>query len=140
MENARTQKAGTSAMNKRHSTTGKFSGTDNPRELRAIHALMRRPMPREHLDREVGCSNGPDLISNLRAKGLEIPCTRVPDLDRDGLPIRRGVYSLVPSDARKLNVWLSSRQKGFISPDLAMLLAFAVTILIRWFPQGAATI
>jgi len=83
---ARPQTTGTSAAGK-HAYSTKFIGTDNPRELRAIHALMRRPMPREHLDNEVGCSNGPDLISNLRAKGLEIPCTRVPDLDRDRLPM-----------------------------------------------------
>lgn len=43
-------------------SVSKFTGTSNPRELRAIHALMIRPMPREHLDKFVGCSNGPDLV------------------------------------------------------------------------------
>ena len=53
-----------------------------PRELRAINALMQHPMPREKLDREAGCSNSPELVSNLRRKGLEIPCERVKDRDR----------------------------------------------------------
>jgi len=61
-----------------------FSGTTNPRHLRAIAALLRRPMPREHLDREAGCSNGPDLVLELRRRGLSIPCKRVTVFDRDG--------------------------------------------------------
>lgn len=83
--------------------------TDNPRHLRAIHALLKSPMPREHLDRAAGCSNGPELIAELRRRGLEVPCARVPDLDRDGLPIRRGVYYFTDSDRLKIARWLSSR-------------------------------
>ena len=86
-----------------------FSGTENPRELRAIAALTRRPMPREELDREAGCSNSPDLVANLRRKGLEVPCDRVSVIDRDGFETRRGVYHLAPADRRKLNSWLSRR-------------------------------
>ena len=83
--------------------------TDNPRHLRAIHALQKRPMPREHLDKAAGCSNGPELVAELRRRGLEVPCARVPDLDRDGLPIRRGVYYFTDSDRLKIARWLSSR-------------------------------
>ncbi len=72
--------------------------TDNPRHLRALHCLMRRPMPREHLDREVGCSNSPELVAEFRRRGLDVPCTRVHDLDRDGKEIRRGVYHLTHRD------------------------------------------
>ncbi len=39
-----------------------FVGTDNPRQLRAITVLMRRPVPREDLDGIAGCSNAPDLV------------------------------------------------------------------------------
>ncbi len=87
----------------------KFAGTDNPRHLRAIHALQRRPMPREHLDKAAGCSNGPELVAEPRRRGFDVPCARVPDFDRDGRAIRRGVYYLTDQDRRKLFRWLSSR-------------------------------
>ena len=87
----------------------RFAGTENPRHLRAIHALLRRPMPREHLDRAAGCANGPELVAELRRRGLEVPCDRVPDFDRDGLPIRRGVYHLTERDRRTISKWLASR-------------------------------
>jgi hypothetical protein len=86
-----------------------FHGTENPRHLRAIHALLTRPQRREHLDAVAGCSNAPELVAELRRRGLDVPCDRVPDLDRDGLPVRRGVYSLAKSDRRKINEWLRQR-------------------------------
>lgn len=95
--------------------TLKFSGTDNPRFLRVIQALLVRPMPREHVDRMAGCSNGPALISELRNLGLGkngLICTMVPDHDRDGCPVRRGVYALTTSGRRAINVWLSKRKGG----------------------------
>ena len=109
----------TSALDSR-----KFS-TDNPRHLRAIHALDTRPMPREHLDSAAGCSNSPELVAELRRRGLEIPCQRVADLDRDGLPIRRGVYYFTEGDRRTIRRWLATRQNGNIDPSLAGWLAFA---------------
>lgn len=103
------QTAFESAPDKAHSTSNKFTGTDNPRHLRAIQALLTRPQRREHLDAVAGCSNTPELIAELRRRGLDVPCERVPDLDRDGQPIRRGVYHFVKSDRRKLNEWLRLR-------------------------------
>ena len=99
--------------------------TDNPRHLRAIHALDTRPMPREHLDSAAGCSNSPELVAELRRRGLEIPCQRVADLDRDGLPIRRGVYYFTEGDRRTIRRWLATRQNGKIDASLAGWLAFA---------------
>lgn len=101
----------------------KFAGTDNPRHLRAIHALNTRPMPREHLDRAVGCSNGPELVAELRRRGLEVPCTRIEAIDRDGKPCKPGVYNLTEKDRRKVHRWMASRQKGGIDLTLAGLLA-----------------
>jgi len=72
-------KAESSAPNK-----AKFTGTDNPRHLRAIAALLRRPMPRESLDHEAGASNAPDLVAELRRRGLDVPCERIRFIDRDG--------------------------------------------------------
>ena len=102
-----------------------FTGTDNPRHLRAIAALLRRPMPRESLDKEVGCSNGPELVAELRRRGLETPCKRIKFIDRDGQLCRPGVYHFTDSDRRKVNRWMASRQKGSIDLTLAGLVAFA---------------
>ncbi len=93
-------------------TPVKFSGTDNPRYLRAIHALLVRPVPREELDRVAGCSNGPALIAELRDLGLSkegLPCTMVPDRDSDGEAIRRGVYFLSDAGRRAVDAWLRKR-------------------------------
>lgn len=87
---------------------GRFVGTANPRHLRALNGLLRRPMPREHIDFEAGCSNGPDLITELRRRGLEVPCTLTPVYDRDGREVKRGIYHLTPADRRKLNRWMAN--------------------------------
>ena len=75
-----------------------FLGTDNPRHLRAIHALWVSPQPREAIDNRAGCSNGPELIAELRRRGLEIPCERTQVIDRDGVTVRIGIYSLSSQD------------------------------------------
>ena len=101
-----TTKAVSSAPNR-----PKFTGTDNPRHLRAIAALLRRPMPRESLDKESGASNGPELIAELRRRGLAVPCERIRFIDRDGLVCRPGVYSFTGADRRKLYDWQATRQQ-----------------------------
>lgn len=93
--------------------TRKFTGTDNPRYLRAIQALLTRPTPREHLDQIVGCANGPDLIANLRALGFRkehIPCERIKFIDRDGKVCRPGVYSFSEKGRRMVYAWLAKRK------------------------------
>ena len=72
------------------------------RQRRGIAALLRGPVMREALDRMVGCSNGPALISELRAMGLDIPCERVHATDRDGKPCKPGRYSLTEKDRDRL--------------------------------------
>jgi hypothetical protein len=109
MKNAPIQTANEGAGDTANSTTSKFYGTDNPRHLRALNALLTRPQRREHLDAVAGCSNAPELVAELRRRGLDVPCDRVPDLDRDGLPVRRGVYSLDKNDRRKISAWLRQR-------------------------------
>ena len=92
--------------------SAKFTGTDNPRHLRAIAALLRRPMPRESLDKEAGCSNGPELVAELRRRGLEVPCHRINFVDRDGFICRPGVYFLTEGDRRKVHQWQARRTNG----------------------------
>lgn len=87
----------------------KFSGTDNPRHLRVIHSLLIRPRKREEIDRIAGASNGPELIAELRRRGLRAPCQRTPGIDRDGYPIKFGVYELDDDDRSKLTAWLRQR-------------------------------
>jgi hypothetical protein len=89
--------------------SAKFTGTNNPRQQRALVALDKGPMPRQSLDNFTGSANSPDLILDLRRKGLEIPCERVACIDRDGRPCRPGVYHLSESDRRKISSWLASR-------------------------------
>ena len=87
----------------------KFTGTDNPRHLRVIHAGLVRARKRKEIDRIAGASNGPELIAELRRRGLRIPCHRVPGIDRDGYPIKFGVYEFDDDDRRKLAAWLRLR-------------------------------
>lgn len=90
----------------------KFSGTDNPRYLRVIHALMIRPRKREEIDKIAGASNGPDLIKALRHLGLCVECKKIPGIDRDGKPTKFGVYAFYNNDRRAINTWLSARDLG----------------------------
>lgn len=91
--------------------SAKFTGTDNPRHLRAIVVLMRRPLAREDLDSVAGCVNGPALVAALRDKGLTLPCDRIKFTDRDGRSCRPGVYSLTASDRRLLLQWMARQSQ-----------------------------
>ena len=93
----------------------KFTGTDNPRHLRTLAALLRRPVSREQVDSIAGCSNGPELIAELRRRGLgkdHLPCERIKFIDRDGNLCRPGVYSLTEQGRRMIYAWLAKRGKG----------------------------
>lgn len=98
------KKSESSALDKRH-----FTGTDNLRHLRVIQALMTRPITREHLDTVAGASNGPDLVAELRRRGLELPCTRTRKKDRDLFDCWPGVYHLTQQDRRRVRNWLARR-------------------------------
>ena len=92
----------------------KFTGTDNPRHLRAITALLRRPISREELDSVAGASNSPELVAELRRRGLgkdHLPCERIKFIDRDGNVCRPGVYSLTEKGRRMVYAWLAKRER-----------------------------
>ncbi|HQQ70055.1 MAG TPA: hypothetical protein PLL92_07060 [Alicycliphilus sp.] len=94
--------------------TPKFKGTSNPRELRLLALLLRRAsVPREQVDSEVGCSNGPDLVSRVRELGLgdeHLCCTRIRVIDRDGNVCRPGVYHLSAAGRRAVLRWFAKRK------------------------------
>ena len=106
MKNAPDRKAIESALEQREFYT------DNPRHQRALALLLQRPVKREELDRAAGCSNAPELVAELRRRGLELPCERVDAIDRDGRPCRPGVYHLTADDRRKVRAWLCARAEG----------------------------
>ena len=89
----------------------RFLGTANPRHLRALEVLLRRPLPRESLDSVAGASNSPELVAELRRRGLDVPCERIHFIDRDGRACRPGVYRLSEADRRKVHQW-QARQGG----------------------------
>lgn len=91
-----------------------FLGTDNPRYLRILAALLARARTREEIDRIAGASNGPDAIAAIRALGLPKPdcliCERTPCFDRDGQEVQRGIYWLTPMGRRRLQEWMRKRE------------------------------
>lgn len=92
-------------------SSAKFTGTDNPRHLRALTVLQRRPITRKELDSIAGCSNGPELVAELRRRGLAIECERIEFIDRDGRKCRPGVYHLTDKGRRLFWAWKKTTMK-----------------------------
>ena len=88
-----------------------FLGTENPRHLRVIMALLVSPRPREAIDRIAGASNGPALMSDLRDLGIKAPCSKTPCIDRDGVEVKRGIYHLTDHDKQLIRAWLKRRDR-----------------------------
>lgn len=76
-----------------------------PRQMRALWALWNGPVMREVLDRAAGCSNSPQLVTALNAKGVEIKCTLIDKIDRDGNKCRSGRYELTDKGRETLWGW-----------------------------------
>lgn len=97
-----------------------FCGTDNPRYLRILAALLTRARSREDIDRIAGASNGPAAIAELRALGLPkgdcLPCERTPCYDRDGQEVMRGVYWLTPVGRSRVQAWMRRRDAAARGP------------------------
>jgi len=76
-----------------------------PRQMRALWALWNGPLMREALDRAAGVSNGPQLVADLVAKGIDIHCELVKRVDRDGRACWPGLYSLTDKGRETLRAW-----------------------------------
>lgn len=77
-----------------------------PRQFRVCQALMERlKLWREEVDCIAGASNGPEIMRQLKAKGLEWKCERVPKIDRDGKPCEPGLYSIDDAGRATLMRW-----------------------------------
>ena len=87
-----------------------FLGTDNPRHIRVLKALAKfKEISRTSIDEIAGASNGPELLAELRRRGLgekHLKCERRERLDRDGRPCRPGYYSLSPEGKKCIGRWL----------------------------------
>lgn len=113
MKNGRPTEVKTTAREQGDSKpSATFLGTDNPRHLRVIQAAWVRPIPREQVDAVAGCANGPDLVAELRRRGLDFPCTRTKKQDRDLFECWPGVYHFTQKDRRKLTDWKRQRATG----------------------------
>lgn len=104
----------------RGAADGVFLATRNPRHLRALIELMRGvDVRRERLDAVAGCSNGLELVAELRRRGLHIPCDRsLASKDRDGKPCWPGVYWLTSDDFKKISEWLATNPLGATDESL----------------------
>jgi hypothetical protein len=91
----------------------------NPREQRAIEALIDGPKMRHEIDSLVGCENGPDLIARVgRAVGFRIGCEEVPKRDRDGKLCKPGRYFLT-ADQRERALALRREAQAAPKPPQA---------------------
>lgn len=97
---------------RRSLTTNPGRSPSNPREQRAIEALIDAPRMRREIDSLVGYENGPDLIARLgRAIGSRIGCEEVPKCDRDGRLCKPGRYFLT-ADQREQALALRAEAKA----------------------------
>ncbi|MHB1642616.1 MAG: hypothetical protein ACYCS8_08135 [Acidithiobacillus sp.] len=91
---------------------GQFQGTDNPRALRLLRALLNQPLTRESADTVTGASNAPEEVRKLREQGLELPCYRLGVHDRDNCWVYRGLYALSHRDRPQVARALYSGKGG----------------------------
>ena len=94
----------------KHRQPGQFQGTDNPRALRLLRALLKQPLTRESADTVTGASNSPEEVRKLREQGLELPCYRLGVHDRDNCWVYRGLYALTTKDMRQVAQALAKKK------------------------------
>lgn len=89
-----------------HSATRKRKFKLTERQRRTCQALLRcEALWREDVDRIAGASNGPEVMRQLKNKGLTWQCVRVKKIDQDGKPCEPGLYSLVGNGRDTLLAW-----------------------------------
>ncbi len=79
----------------------------SPRQYRALRELLARPCSVRHLMEYAGGNNIPQLISSLRARGLQIEPTPCSGKDRDGRSVRYCEYQLQPQSKHLASKLLS---------------------------------
>ncbi|WP_136631443.1 hypothetical protein [Marinobacter salsuginis] len=79
----------------------------SPRQYRALRELLAGPCSVRHLMKYAGGNNIPQLISSLRARGLEIEPVPCSGKDRDGREVRHCEYQLQPQSKHLASKLLS---------------------------------
>jgi hypothetical protein len=86
---------GAGAANDAHMTKPlRSAGCLRSCEREVLLALLAGPKYREEVDRIAEVSNGPDVIFELRAGGVDIDCERIAVVNRHGRTVRPGRYAL----------------------------------------------
>jgi hypothetical protein len=91
-----------SALNSVNSTQQPHLTT---RQIRCLEALWLGPVMRYDLDDLIGCTNSPQVVSELRTKGISIGCEDIPQIDRDGRRCYPGRYYLTNKGRELLRSW-----------------------------------
>lgn len=94
-------------------TSKPVSSAPKQRDFKLTHRQRRlceafatgRKLWREEVDRISGASNGPEVMRQLKEKGLAWQCDRIKKIDRDGSPCEPGIYSIVGSGWETLQTW-----------------------------------
>lgn len=79
----------------------------SPRQYRALKELLAGPCSVRHLMEHAGGNNIPQLISSLRARGLQIDPVPCSGRDRDGRDVRYCEYQLQPQSKHLASKLLS---------------------------------
>lgn len=75
----------------------RFIGAPTLRQSLVLRALIKKPQSRESLDRIASVSNAPEIVSQLRRRGLgskHLQCHRQCHTDKFGQPGWHGLYML----------------------------------------------
>ena len=104
----------------------KFSGTSNPRHIRVLRLVVVHPegVRRKRVDAVAGASNGPELIAELRRRGLGtdlestcLPCERIRVIDRDGLVVHIRKYRLTRHGREEVLKWFARSKTKLIDDE-----------------------
>lgn len=90
----------------------------NPRQLRVLKALAKEATSRRDLDAIAGALNSPELVSQLRKRGLDIKCNKTPMLDRDGRTVYAGIYYFEEESRQAVKLALSQQGVGIFVDGL----------------------
>lgn len=78
-----------------------------PKQQRILTALLNGPLTRRQAGDISGALNAPQVILELRRKGIPIVTEWQCGIDRDNRPYRMGIYSLPPTAHHQAREWLN---------------------------------
>lgn len=85
---------------------------NTPRQIRALKAIAQKATSRHDLDIIAGAENSPEVVSQLKKRGFDIQCKRVPIIDRDGRVTHKGIYYLEKEAVQVAWLAINKLEKG----------------------------